>query len=165
MGWGAAQAGPDAPLDTQNVSTPPGDAYGRIFGNVNTVGAAGLQKAAGAGATLDSRAGMRKYFDVKKTDKDNLTGPALILEIEKGDGNIPTSNNVSGGQFTLTNGTQSSFMRSMTKAEIYFARPKKLWAREDSKAEVGSLYSPYWQARLVPNSFLEQYASMSFHLW
>ncbi len=165
MGWGAAQAGPDAPLDTRNITTPADEAYGRIFGNVNTVGAAGLQKSAGAGATLDSRAGMRAYFDVKKTDQDNLVGPPLILEIEKGGGDIPISNNVSGGQFTLTNGTQSNFMRSLTKAEIYFARPKKLWARGDSKAEVGSLYSPYWQARLLPNSFLEQYASMSFHLW
>jgi hypothetical protein len=166
MGWGAAQAGPNAALNTtDNFGTASGDAYGKIFGNVNTVGAAGIQKGKGAGATLDSRAGLRPYFDVKKDDKENLTGPPLILEIEKGDSKIPTSNNISGGQFTLTNGTQSKFMRSMTKAEIYFARPPKMWVRGDKKTELGSLYNPYWQARLAPNSFLEQYASMSFHLW
>jgi hypothetical protein len=166
MGYGAAQAGPDAPLDTQNFATPAADAYGKIFGNVNTAGAAGIQKGKGAGATLDSGAGLRTYFDVKKAEagKDNLVGPPLILEIEKGAANIPNSNSISGGQFTLTNGTRSNYMRSLTKAEVYFSRPPKLWARGDSKTELGSLYSPYWQARLLPNSFVEQYISLAFHL-
>jgi hypothetical protein len=168
MGYGAAQAGPDAPLDTRNFATPAADAYGKIFGNVNTVGSAGIQKGKGAGATLDSKAGLRKYFDVKKVDKanvkDNLIGPALILEVEKKGDAVRTSNDISNGQFTLTNGTRNNWMRSLTKAEIYFARPPKLWARADGKTELGSLYNPYWQARLAPNSFVEQYVSMAFHL-
>jgi len=56
-------------------------------------------------------------------------------------------------------------MRSLTKAQIYFSRPPKLWSRGDGKTELGSLYSPYWQARLAPNSFIEQYASLTYHLW
>ncbi|HWT71544.1 MAG TPA: hypothetical protein VN361_05100, partial [Oxalicibacterium sp.] len=135
------------------------------YENVNTVGAAGIQRGQGAGSTMDKRAGLRKYFDLKKTDGDNSVAPSLILEIEKADSSIPSSNAVSGGRFSLDNGTQSGYMRSLTKAQIYFSRPSKLWAREDGKTELGSLYSPYWQARLVPNNFLEQYASMAYHLW
>ncbi len=166
MGMGAAQAGPSSNLNANNnFGTAAGDAYGGVYEGVNTAAAAYMQKAKGAGATLDAKAGLRTYFDVKKVDKDNLIGPSLILEIEKADSAIPTSNQLSGGQLTLKNGTQSGYMRSLSKAEIYFARPKKLWARSDGKAELGSLYSPYWQARLAPNSFLEQYASLSYHLW
>lgn len=166
MGWGAAQAGPASDLNpNNNFGTTTGAAYGGVYGNVNTQGAAGIQRGKGPGATLDSRGGLRTYFDVKKTDQDNLIAPALILEIEKADSAIPTSNKISGGRFALDNGASSGYMRSLTKAEIYFSRPKKLWARGDSKTELGSLYSPYWQARLAPNNFLEQYASMSYHLW
>lgn len=165
MGWGAAEAGQASNLNpNNNFGTAPSDAYGGVYENVNTVGAAGIQRGQGPGPNMDTRAGLRTYFDLKKTDKDNLLGPPLILEIQKADGSIPSSNAVSGGQFTLSNGTRSGFMRSLTKAETYFSRPKKLWARGDGKTELGSLYNPYWQARLAPNSFIEQYLSMSFHL-
>lgn len=166
MGMGAAQAGQSSNLNADNnFGTEASDAYGGVYENVNTAAAAAMQKAKGAGTPLDKGAGLRTYFDIKKVDKDNLVGPSLILEIEKADSNIPTSNEISNGQLTLKNGTQSGFMRSLSKAEIYFSRPTKLWARSDNKTELGSLYSPYWQARLAPNNFLEQYASMSYHLW
>ena len=168
IGWGAAQAGQSSNLSaTNNFGTEADAAYGGVYDNVNTAGAAAIQEGEGAGTTLDSGAGLRKYFDVKKVgeDDDDLEAPALILEIEKPDSSIPSSNAVSGGQFSLTNGTQSGYMRCLTKAEAYFSRPTKLWARGDGKTELGSLYSPYWQARLMPNDFLEQYASLSYHLW
>ncbi|TCS37550.1 putative Flp pilus-assembly TadE/G-like protein [Paucimonas lemoignei] len=166
MGWGAAQAGQSSNLlATNNFDTEPSDAYGGIYNNPMTAGAAGIQAGKGAGSTMDSKAGLRKYFDVKNDTKPNLQGPPLVLEIEKADTNIPTSNKISGGQLTLQNGTRSGYMRSLSKAEVYFSRPKKLFARGDGKTELASLYSPYWQARLAPNSFLEQYASMSYQLW
>jgi hypothetical protein len=166
MGWGAAQAGESGNLNADNnFGTAAGDAYGGAYNNVNTAGAAAIQRGKGAGATMSTKSGLRTYFDVKKIDKDALIGPPLIVEIEKGAGNIPTSNSISGGQFTLTNGTQSGYMRALSKAEVYFSRPKKLWARGDGKTELGSLYSPYWQARLAPNGFAEQYISLSYHVW
>jgi hypothetical protein len=166
MGWGAAQAGDNNNLNPDNnFGTETADAYGGAYENVNTAGAAGIQRGKGAGSTLDAKAGLRTYWDVKKVDKDDLSGPPLIVEIEKADGKIPTSNSYSNGRLSLTNGTQSGYMRSLSKAEIYFARPAKLWARDDGKTELGSLYNPYWQARLAPNSFAEQYVSMAYHLW
>jgi hypothetical protein len=109
---------------------------------------------------------MRTYFDVKNTTKDNFEGSSLILEIEKESSSIKSSNSTSSGQFTLTNGTQSNKMRSMSNAQVYFSRPKKLFPRTgDTKIERGSLYSPYWQARLRPNSLAEQIVFLNFHLW
>jgi hypothetical protein len=51
-------------------------------------------------------------------------------------------------------------MRALAKAQAYFSRPTDLFPREDNKTEYGSLYSPYWQARLIPNSTAEQAASL-----
>jgi hypothetical protein len=166
MGWGAAQAGETSNLNANNnFGTTAANAYGGVYDNVNTAGAAAIQRGKGAGSTMNTKSGLRTYFDIKKVDKDALTGPALIVEVEKGDGSIPTSNAVSGGQFTLTNGTQSGYMRALSKANVYFARPSKLWKRADNKTELGSLYSPYWQVRLAPSGFGEQFASMTYHLW
>lgn len=166
MGSGAAQAGPSSDLSpNNNFGTEAKDAYGGIYESPNTIASAMIQRGKGAGTSLDTRAGLRTYLDLKKTDKDNLVGPPLILEVEKADGKIPTSNAISGGRFKLDNGTQSGYMRSLTKAETYFSRPAKLWARDDGKTELGSLYNPYWQARLAPNNFAEKYASMTYHLW
>lgn len=168
MGWGAAMAGESndlTPGATKNfVGTNSASSYGGIYTSPNTAGAAAAQKGKGAGKSMGGAAGLRAYFDVKNMTKDNLVAPALMLEIEKASGNIKSSNSISGGQFALNNGTQSGYMRSLSKAEVYFAR-SSLWPRSDGKTERGSLYSPYWQARLAPNSFVEQYASMSFHLW
>lgn len=186
MGSGAAQAGSSSDLIAgNNFGTASSNAYGGVYKNVNTAPSALIRRAKGAGQTMDEAAGLRPYFDVKKVgEKDfNLTGPSLILEIQKADNSIPTSNAIlvqetketenkiptsedkSGSRFSLNNGTRSGFMRSLTKAEVYFSRPRQLWARSDSKTEYGSLYSPYWQARLAPNKFAEQWASLSFHLW
>jgi len=165
IGWGAAQAGPSSDLSpSNNFATKAADAYGGIYSSPNTGAAALIQQGMGAGKTLDTRGGLRSYMDVKKIDKDNLLAPPLILEVEKADGTIPTSNKISSGNLALQNGHRSGYMRSLTKAQVYFSRPKKLFARGDGKTELASLYSPYWQARLTPNNFLEQYVSMSFQL-
>ena len=69
---------------------------------------------------------------------------------------------VANGNLDVGDGTASNCMRAISKAEAYFSRPSDLpaFARGDGKTEYGSLYSPYWQARLLPNSLLEQAASL-----
>jgi len=66
------------------------------------------------------------------------------------------------------------YMRALSKSEVYFSRPTtsgdttaKQFARGGSKpnqVEYGSLYNPYWQARLAPNTFWEQMISMEMHV-
>ncbi len=67
---------------------------------------------------------------------------------------------VATGNLDVGDGMASNCMRALSKAEAYFSRPADIFARGDGKAEYGSLYSPYWQARLLPNSIAEQAASM-----
>ena len=66
------------------------------------------------------------------------------------------------GNLDVGDGTASNCMRALSKAEAYFSRPADIFGRGDGKTEYGSLYSPYWQARLLPNDLLEQAASMLF---
>ena len=70
---------------------------------------------------------------------------------------VAATNNLDVGD-----GTASNCMRALSKAEAYFSRPADIFGRGDGKTEYGSLYSPYWQARLVPNDTLEQAASLLF---
>lgn len=173
VGHGAAQSGVEisgsTALDSGNnfAVSDATKAYGGAYEGWLTAVPAGLQRTEGAGATLTGatlggKGGLRTYQDVKDVTKDNLTAPPLILEIEMAGSDVKTSNTMTGNTFAMAAGTQSNAMRAMSKAEAYFSRPTKLWARGDSKAELGSLYNPYWQAHLLPNSFAERYASLAY---
>jgi len=67
------------------------------------------------------------------------------------------------GNLDVGDGTAANCMRALAKAEAYFSRPANLFPRGDGLAEYGSLYSPYWQARLLPNTSGEQSASLILH--
>lgn len=135
----------------------------------------------GSSNKLDSRAFLRDYYDLKDNATDstsnqakasgsnnyqNTVAPSLFVEIERPSNTIATSSSPtfqvgggSGGQLDLPDSTEGSKVRAMSKAEAYFSRPTDLFARGDKKTEYGSLYSPYWQPHLLPNSLLEQAAS------
>ncbi|MBV8032782.1 MAG: hypothetical protein JO035_14815 [Betaproteobacteria bacterium] len=135
----------------------------------------------GSGNNLDTNAGLRKYQDLKdnangstsnqaadsgSSNNQNLTAPAIFIEVERPSNTIATSSSPtfqvgggSGGQLDLPDGTQGAKIRAMSKGEAYFSRPKDLFGRSDNKTEYGSLYSPYWQAHIVANSLAEQVAS------
>lgn len=134
----------------------------------------------------------RKYRDVTNieqgtdTANQNWTSPPLLIEIERSTRTVLTSDqsryseNLSGctsevsakakpvkavfeeGNFRLGDGSSSTCMRAMAKAEAYFSKPTDLFEREDKKTEYGSLYSPYWQARLVKTTPSEQTISLFF---
>lgn len=67
------------------------------------------------------------------------------------------------GNLDVGDGAAANCMRALSKAEAYFSRPADLFPRADHLTEYGSLYSPYWQARLLPNSAEEQSASLILH--
>lgn len=134
----------------------------------------------------------RKYRDVTNieqgtdTANQNWTSPPLLIEIERSTRTVLTSdqsrysNQLVGctsevsakakpvtavfeeGNFRLGDGSSSTCMRAMAKAEAYFSKPTDLFEREDKKTEYGSLYSPYWQARLVKTTPSEQTISLFF---
>ncbi len=160
--------------------------YGAAHFNPMTAIPAWIKVGEGPGTNLDSRAGIRDYMDLKKNASDttsnqaladasnannnqNIRAPAWVLEIERETSTLKTSN--TGGSYHIGGGTDGQLdlpaemnggkMRALSKAEAYFSRPKSLFPREgDTKTEWGSLYSPYWQARLLPNSIPEQVGSI-----
>ena len=213
---GAAQAGESSPINPVNNFNrndpasykPMADAYGQSFSGAAFPSfglAARQQQAKGAGTSMGSlpisgKGGLRKYFDVKNIgavdnpkagDNQNLTAPAIVVEVEKPSNLVKTSAtgslrigragstdatsfcgdffistpsraapNVTSlsatGNLDIGDGTAMGCIRALSKAEAYFSRPADIFKRDDNKTEYGSLYSPYWQARLVPNSIVEQ---------
>ena len=161
--------------------------YGAAHINPMTAIPAWIGVAEGAGTSLDTRAGIRNYLDVAKNVTSNGSGstsnaastaatnnnkndvaPAWVIEVERPANTLLTSYSggytIGGGtdgQLSLPASTEDDRMRAMSRAEAYFSRPKTLFPREgDDKTEWGSLYSPYWQARLQPNTLLEQAGSI-----
>ncbi len=159
--------------------------YGAAHFNPMTAIPAWVKVAEGPGTNLDSNAGLRGYLDLAKNaenttskqaladsnaanNNQNTRAPAWVLEIEREANTLKTS--TTGGTLTIGGGTDGqlnltqkmddSKMRAISKAEAYFSRPKTLFPRYDNKTEWASLYSPYWQARLLPNSLPEQAGSI-----
>lgn len=176
---GAAQSGkqlskPDVLSGDNNFGHDASNAYGESLSSWTTKVSAAMQQEKGAGTSLtlspNTFGGLTKYMDVKDIAAENLTGPALVIEVEKDVSDMPKSPGV--GQFATDNGAPKTGgigkMRSLSKAQVYFSRPTTDggldWFKRTIGAagatELGSLYNPYWQARLMPNTFIEQYISM-----
>lgn len=178
---GAAQSGkqldkPNSLSGDNNFGRTAADAYGESLSSWTTKVSAAMQQERGAGTSLtlapNTFGGLTQYMDIKDIAAENLTGPPLVIEIEKNVSDM--AKNPATGQFETVNGApvrkadSKGKMRSLSKAQVYFARPTTdtalTWFKRkigtDSATELGSLYNPYWQARLMPNNFIEQYLSM-----
>lgn len=81
-------------------------------------------------------------------------GPVFTVLIEQPMNTVRTANHVTGiggpPDFQAPDQTVSDDMTALASAQVYFSRPRELFPRAiDSRRELGSLFSPYWQARLV----------------
>ena len=177
---GAAQSGQQLDKPTvlaadNNFGDEASAAYGSALNDWTTKIAAGIRqnKSNPAGNTLDAFTsvgskvqigGLQKYMDVADITSDNLSGPPLVVEIEKPISDMTQSPGT--GRYALPNDSKVTKMRSLSKAQVYFSRPQDVswFKRGDGKAELGSLYNPYWQPRLMSNNFLERYVSMELQL-
>lgn len=180
LSHGAAQSGkkltPSTVLATDNnFGVSSDEAYGGVVSSWTTKLSAEMRQQKGAGNSLDkisALGGLTKYMDVAEVGEPNLEGPPLVVEVEKNVDKMPKSPGV--GEFALENGAPAKKlgsgqnMRVLSKSQVYFSRPTsdsalewfKRVADDPEQVELGSLYNPYWQARLAPNNFLEQYLSM-----
>lgn len=176
QGWGGALTG-NASNDLNPTSGTHNhtyvDAYGAAFVNPLTIAPAWIKVGEGPGASLDSNGGLKKYWDVTNraqasaTANQNNAGPELMIEVEKPMDKITIGSSPhmkigggTSGRLHMADATVDNKIKTISKAQTYFSRPKKLFARDDGKTEYGSLYSPYWQVRLMPNSILEQGLSL-----
>jgi hypothetical protein len=81
-------------------------------------------------------------------------GPMFTVLVAQAMNTVQTSSNVQGiggpPDFQTTDNAVSNGMTAMASAQTYFSRPRSLFPRlTDPGREMGSLFSPYWQARLI----------------
>jgi hypothetical protein len=139
-------------------------------------------------AILTGYRGLQNYEDVAagtavvpyatNGTPDATEGPVFSVLIEQAMTDVKTTSNLRMGappgspqvlQVALQapDAAQNNKMTALASAQVYFDRPQKLFARADKERELGSLFSPYWQARLVdtPTSVkLELFGADAFGL-
>lgn len=152
IGWGAAY------LKNENSSGGQGLHGGSAQTNPVTHGyalseAKDVAENASVGNVIEF-SGIPKYFDIsdKQSADPRLT---LTLEVAKTGSNIRTSSkiNIGGGRLALLDDYKEDDMQVLSKAEIYF---KRHTPRADRREEFGSLFNPYWQARLAKPTMTER---------
>lgn len=106
------------------------------------------------------------YHDVKRDyarnaalpREDDRSGPVFTVEVQSQARDLRTSSQVGlgAGRLELKDEARGDQMRAMASAQVYFNRPhafapfqRVVWGRTDRQFEMGSMFSPYWQARLV----------------
>jgi len=118
-------------------------------------------------AILTGYNGLQSYEDMAANKavvpySDNDTpdaGPVFSVLVEQPMTDVRTTSNINiGGPPNLEapDRMQNNKMSALSSAQVYFDRPGSLsaFARADKLRELGNLFSPYWQARLIdtPNS-------------
>lgn len=86
-------------------------------------------------------------------DPDRV-GPIFTVLVEQPMNTVHTANNVPGiggpPDFQAPDQTVAGDMTALSTAQVYFSRPRSLFPNlVDSRRELGNLFSPYWQARLI----------------
>ncbi|WP_246455054.1 pilus assembly protein TadG-related protein [Thermomonas brevis] len=107
------------------------------------------------------------YDDVKQRDAKHAyseipegadAGPIYTVEVGMAIAAAPTSSalGIGAGRMALKDEARHDQIRAMASAQVYFNRPheyspfrRSVWGRSDGKFEMGNMFSPYWQARLV----------------
>ena len=117
--------------------------------------------------------GLRSFYAFREDGSDDYqmdTGPAIIALYVKNEADLVNqSKTIEGRGGTVHDdldadrhgGLLNQRLGGVAKAEPYFARPTDLtgWARADRQFEHGSLYNPFWQARLVELTDAEKLAA------
>ncbi|MDO5505036.1 MAG: pilus assembly protein TadG-related protein [Pseudoxanthomonas suwonensis] len=102
----------------------------------------------------------------KRPTSDREGGPIFTVEAQSAGSNARTSavqQDMAAGRLEMQDDFGGDHIRALASAQVYFNRPHQnrrftryLWNREDRKLEMGSLFSPYWQARLVETPMVER---------
>lgn len=104
------------------------------------------------GAYFTDYEGLRAYHDVKPGNvMGSENGPTYTVEVQTDTAAARTSTEVGIGAGRMELREKADTMAAVASAQVYFNRPAgvALFQRGDDKLEHGSLFSPYWQARLV----------------
>lgn len=112
-------------------------------------------------AILTGYTGLHSYEDTDKGyavepsggNGGTDVGPVFTVFVVQKQTDIRTSSNIPNmggkGDVTAPDNMPNNRMTALSSAQVYFNRSAKLFGRDDGKREMGNLFSPYWQVRLV----------------
>ncbi|WP_167285370.1 pilus assembly protein TadG-related protein [Marilutibacter alkalisoli] len=123
-------------------------------------------------AYLSGHRGLQDYSDINqeyaRTPEGEKAGPIFTVLVESDRKHARTSEDTeiggpANGQLELNNDMSGDKMRAIASAQVYFNRPpahpwfqrvsRQSWKDKNptvaNELEMGSLFSPYWQARLI----------------
>jgi hypothetical protein len=158
----AADRGWTSPYDNDRGRHDP---FGGAGGNGSASGWARKQPATPSNdaAMLSGYQGLQPYQDIAPnkavapySEKGTAdVGPIFTVLVEQAMTDVRTTSNVKGiggpPDLVAPDKAQNNKMTALASAQVYFDRPRNLtvFRRADDHRELGSLFSPYWQARLV----------------
>ena len=110
--------------------------------------------------------GLREFYEFRD-DTSPDGGPAVVALYVKDSEDLNSQRRIiegNGGTVAEDLDTRASGgliagrIGAVAKAQPYYARPTDLadWARADGRVELGNLYNPYWQPRLIDLSDAER---------
>ncbi len=109
--------------------------------------------------------GLKPYRDVKvgkksKLEKMSFSFPFFLVAVERDYDQFMAEGPQFSDDFDLARDGDNFAKKiaAVAKSEVYFSRPTKLdyFKRRDGFEEGDNLFSPFWQARLVPTSDLDR---------
>lgn len=110
-------------------------------------------------AIISGYLGLHSYEDIAKNKAtvpygtSGDVGPIFSVVVEQKMADVRTSSNVAGiggpPDFQVPDSAPNNAMTALASGQTYFDRPRTLFPRDDKEQEMGNLFSPYWQARLV----------------
>lgn len=105
--------------------------------------------------------GLQDYNDVapgkaaepyKASSSDgNDVGPVFTVYVQQLSSTVRTSSTLgmTSGDMKLQDQGFGGAIAAVSSAQVYYSRPRTLFGRADGKRELGNLFEPYWQVRLV----------------
>jgi hypothetical protein len=89
-------------------------------------------------------------YDTSSSDKSDV-GPVFTVFVQQPSNSVRTSStlNMTTGDMKLNDQGVGSAISAVSSAQVYYSRPQTLFPRPDDKRELGSLFEPYWQVRLI----------------
>ncbi len=143
IGYGAAEAA-DEEQQGQVTST-----QHDIYRNKQAVG-----RASSGIKGLNYYGGLSKVYDLDYENLDDKQFPTSTLAVYAriGKSHLRTADNLnlSVGRLRVAEASDLKYVKSISAAQVFFRKPTQATDGQAESVEFASLYSPYWQVRMVP---------------
>jgi hypothetical protein len=142
VGYGASEA-----ADTENQSS--------VSSNANDVNKnlASKVMASGQIKSFGNYGGLSKIRELDYEQLSNKKFPvseiAVLARIKKDDLRTADTTNLGVGRFRTVDELDDNRLKAISAAQVYFRKPTQSASGEAEEIEYASLFSPYWQARLI----------------